>query len=52
MDDLKERRGYCNLKKEALDRTVWGGGGGELGLEDAVDLPKDRLRGDDDEILR
>ena len=23
MDDLKERRGYCHLKEEALDRTVW-----------------------------
>jgi len=23
LDDLKERRGYCNLKEEALDRTMW-----------------------------
>jgi hypothetical protein len=23
LDDLKERRGYCQLKEEALDRTVW-----------------------------
>jgi hypothetical protein len=23
LDDLKERRGYCNLKGEALDRTKW-----------------------------
>jgi len=23
LDDLKERRGYCNLKEEALDRTLW-----------------------------
>jgi hypothetical protein len=23
LDDLKDRRGYCNLKEEALDRTVW-----------------------------
>ena len=23
LDDLKDRRGYCQLKKEALDRTVW-----------------------------
>ena len=22
-DDLKDRRGYCQLKEEALDRTVW-----------------------------
>jgi hypothetical protein len=23
LDDLKEKRGYCNLKEEALDRTIW-----------------------------
>jgi hypothetical protein len=23
LDDLKERRGYCHIKEEALDRTVW-----------------------------
>ena len=23
LDGLKERRGYCHLKEEALDRTVW-----------------------------
>jgi hypothetical protein len=23
LDDLKERRGYCHMKKEALDRTMW-----------------------------
>jgi hypothetical protein len=23
VDDLKERRGYSHLKKEALDRTKW-----------------------------
>ena len=23
LDDLKYRRGYCQLKEEALDRTVW-----------------------------
>jgi len=32
LDDLKERRGYCHLKEEALDRSVWrarfGGGFG------------------------
>jgi len=22
LDDLKDRRGYCNLKEEALDRTM------------------------------
>ena len=23
LDDLKERRGYCHLKEEVLDRTLW-----------------------------
>jgi len=23
VDDLKERRGYSQLKEEALDRTMW-----------------------------
>jgi hypothetical protein len=23
LDGLKERRGYCHLKEEALDRTMW-----------------------------
>ena len=23
LDDLKERRGYCHVKEEAPDRTVW-----------------------------
>ena len=23
MNDLKDRRGYCQLKEEALDRTMW-----------------------------
>ena len=23
LDELKERRGYSDLKEEALDRTVW-----------------------------
>jgi len=22
-NDVQERRGYCKLKKEALDRTLW-----------------------------
>jgi hypothetical protein len=34
LDDLKERRRYCNLKEEALDRTMWrarfGGGFGSV----------------------
>ena len=28
LDDLKERKGYCHLKEEALDRTVWRAGCG------------------------
>jgi len=23
LDDLKDRRGYCELKGEAVDRTMW-----------------------------
>jgi len=23
LDDLKERRGYCYFKEEALDRAMW-----------------------------
>ena len=23
LDDLTDRRGYCQLKEEALDRTMW-----------------------------
>ena len=23
LDDLEDRRGYCQLKEEALDRTTW-----------------------------
>ena len=34
LDDLKDRRGYSHLKKEALDRTIWrrrfGGGFGPV----------------------
>jgi hypothetical protein len=28
LDDPKERRGYCHLKEEALDRTMWRNGFG------------------------
>jgi hypothetical protein len=28
LDDLKEKRGYSQLKEEALDRTVWRAGFG------------------------
>jgi hypothetical protein len=34
LDDLKDRRGYSDLKEEALDRTMWrnnfGGGFGPV----------------------
>jgi len=34
LDDLKDRRGYCHLKEEPLDRTMWrdrfGGGFGPV----------------------
>jgi len=23
LDDLKEKRRYCNMKEEVLDRTLW-----------------------------
>ena len=28
LNDLKERRGYCHLREEALDRTMWRAGFG------------------------
>jgi hypothetical protein len=28
LDDLKENRGYCKLKEEALDHTLWRTGSG------------------------
>jgi len=28
LDDLKDRRGYSQLKEEALDRTMWRAGFG------------------------
>ena len=39
LDDLKEKRGYCKLKEEALDRTVWRTGFGRV-----VVLSQGRLR--------
>ena len=29
LNDLKERRGYCHLKEEDLDRTMWRAGFGD-----------------------
>jgi len=37
LDNLKENRRYQNLKDEALEHT------GELTLEEAMDLSKDKL---------
>ena len=34
LDDLKDSRGYCRLKEEALDRTMWRNRfGGGFGLD-------------------
>jgi len=30
LDDVKERRGYCHLKEEVLERTVWRAGFGPV----------------------
>ena len=30
LDDLKNRSGYCHLKEEALDRTMWRNGEDQL----------------------
>jgi len=38
LDDLKDRRGYCQLKEESLDRTLW-----RIVLEEVLDLSFDRL---------
>ena len=39
LDELKDRRGYCHLKEEALDRTMWrnrfGGGFGPVVRQNA-----------------
>jgi hypothetical protein len=39
LDDLKEKRGYCKLKDEALDCPC-----GENALKVAMGLSEDRLR--------
>jgi hypothetical protein len=41
LTDLKDRRGYCHLKEEALDRTVW-----RNFLEEALDRSSDRILGE------
>jgi len=46
VDDLKDRKGYCQLKEEALDRNMWrnrfGRGFGPVVLQ---------ITDDDDEIF-
>ena len=39
LEDLKDRTGYCELKEEALDRTVWR----NRFVQEALDLSFDRL---------
>ena len=40
LDDLEDRTGYCHLKEEALDRTMWrnrfGGGFGPVVRQNTV----------------
>ena len=43
LDDLKEKRGYSHLKKEALDRTVWRAGFG-TGFEPVVRQTAKRMK--------
>ena len=47
LDDLKDRRGYCQLKEEALDRTIWrnrfGGGFGPVVWQITDDNDDDTL---------
>ena len=44
LDDVKDRRGYCHLKVEALGRNMCGG----VVLEEALNLSSDRLLDDGD----
>jgi len=40
LDDLKDRRGYSNLKEEALDRPMWRnrfGGGFGLAVRENIE---------------
>ena len=43
LDDLKDSRGYCHLKEEAVDRKCGG-----IVLEEALNLSSDRLLDDFD----
>ena len=45
LNDLKEKREYCKLKHEALDRTLW-----RTRLEEAMDLSQDRLQKERNEL--
>ena len=42
LDDLKDRRGYCHLKEEALDPTSGG-----IVSEEALDMSLDKILNDD-----
>jgi hypothetical protein len=39
LDDVEEKRRYCNLKEDGLDRTL----SGELALEGDMDLSQNRI---------
>ena len=45
LDDLKDKRGYCHLKEEAVDCNICGG----IILEEALNLSSGRLQDDDDD---
>jgi hypothetical protein len=42
LDELKDKRGYCRLKEEALDRTMW-----RTRFGRALDLSSDRILNDE-----
>jgi hypothetical protein len=47
LDDLKERRGYCHLKEEAVDCTMWRnrfGGGFETVVRQNTEWMDDDLQ--------
>ena len=50
LDDLKDRRGYCHLKEEAVDRNMWRDRFGR-GFEPVVRLLDDDDDDDDDDYI-
>jgi len=38
MDDVEEKRGYCKLKEEAVDGTVWRTGCGTVARQNATGM--------------